>query len=291
MKSGNSSKATSRGKSHRSIVFTGDDFGFSHGVNRAISEAHERGILTRASLMVTGDACEEAVALARAHPRLGIGLHVVLVCGRSILPPSDIPHLVDSTGRFSSRPILAGLRYQFCPSARRELRLEIAAQLDAFRRTGLRLSHVDGHLHMHMHPVVLRLLVAAAPGFGIREIRLPSEELRLALRLDRSGVATKLVWSLVFRGLRRYGERHVGAAGIGYSDRVYGLLASGRVTEEYLLNLIPQIAADRTEIYSHPALEVSGEPLNGPAGAGPAELAALLSDRVKDALTLHGFVR
>ena len=273
----------------RSIVFTGDDFGFSHGVNHAIIEAHERGVLTRASLMVTGDAFDEAVALARSHPQLGVGLHLVLLCGRSVLSPSEIPRLVGRTGRFPYEPVRTGLRYQFSSQARRELHLEIHAQLEKFRRTGLQLSHVDGHLHMHMHPVVLRILIQLAPELGIREIRLPSEEINLMLRFDRSSLANKLVWSLVFGMLRRHGMRCLKSTGIEYADRVYGLLASSRITEDYLLELIPQIRSDRVEIYSHPAIEVDGEPLNGPRGAGGVELAALLSERVRSTLSLSGF--
>ena len=273
----------------RSVVFTGDDFGFSRGVNRAIIEAHERGVLTRASLMVTGKAFDEAVALARSHPQLRVGLHLVLVCGRSVLSPAEIPHLVNGARIFSSQPVPVGLRYQFSSQARRELCLEIHAQLEKFRYTGLPLSHVDSHLHMHMHPVALRTLVELAPKFGIKEIRLPSEELDLALKLDRSRGAEKLIWSLVFQGLRRYGERCLRSAGIDYRDRVYGLLASGRITEAYLSDLIPQIRSNRVEIYSHPALEVEGEPSNGPPGAGPAELSALVSDRVREGVALGGF--
>ena len=67
----------------RFVIINGDDFGISHGVNQAIIEAHQRGILTSTSLMVTGDACEEAVALARTHPRLAVGLHLVLCGGKS----------------------------------------------------------------------------------------------------------------------------------------------------------------------------------------------------------------
>lgn len=93
-------------------IINGDDFGFSSGVNRAIVKAHEQGILTSTSLMVTGEAVE-AVALAEAHPRLAVELHLVLVCGRAVLPPSQIPHLVDPTGQFLFNSVRAGLRYQF----------------------------------------------------------------------------------------------------------------------------------------------------------------------------------
>jgi len=270
-------------------VFTGDDFGFSNGVNRAIIEAHERGVLTRTSLMVTGEAFDEAVTLAQSHRQLGVGLHLVLLCGRSVLSPNQIPHVVDRTGQFPSQSVRTGLRYQFSSHARRELRLEIHAQLEKFRRTGLQLSHVDGHLHMHMHPVVLRMLAELAPEFGIKEIRLPCEEFQLALGFDRSHMAAKFISSLLSGGLRRYGERCLKSEGIEWMDRVYGSLASGRITENYLLGLIPRIRADRVEIYSHPAIEVPGEPLNGPLGAEGVELAALVSERVRNALFINGF--
>lgn len=273
----------------RFIIINGDDFGFSCGVNRAIIEAHERGVLTSTSLMVTGQAFDEAVALAKAHPNLAVGLHLVLGKGKAVLPPSQIPHLVDEDGNFSNQPNRAGLHYQLNAAARRELRLEIRAQLDKFRDTGLRLSHVDGHLHLHSHPVVMRALVELADEFNIQVIRLPSEELRLTLNLDRSDLQNKLLWSFVFTGLRRYGEQLLKAKGIGFVNRVYGLLQTGRMTETYLLGLIPQIQANLVEIYTHPAIAIPGEPSNGPLGLGPAELDALLSDRVRETLVASGW--
>lgn len=273
----------------RFAIINGDDFGFSHGVNQGIILAHEQGILTSTSLMVTGDAAEEAIALARTHPNLAVGLHLVLVCGRSVLPPEQIPHLVDSQGNFSDSSLLAGLRYQFHPAAREELRQEIRAQLTKFQASGLPLSHVDGHLHLHVHPVVLQILVELAQEFNIRFIRLPAEELGKTLKLTRQDLLTKLLWSGVFAGLRRYGERLLTSQGISFAERVYGLLQTGNVTEEYLLGLIPQIQANLIEIYCHPAKFQTGEPLNGPPGAGEAELAALLSQQVRELLTANGF--
>lgn len=271
-------------------MVTGDDFGFSRGVNRAIIEAHERGVLTSASLMVTGDAREEAVRLARAHPRLAVGLHLVVASGKAVLPPEEIPHLVDPSGRFRSSPTRAGLAYQFRPAARAQLRREIRAQLERFRETGLPLAHVDGHLHLHVHPVVLDVLAQLSAEFGIGTVRLPSEELGLALELDGGGVAAKVLWSSVFGLLRRRGARRLQAAGVAVADRVYGLHHTGRVDERYLLSLVPRISAEWSEIYCHPALPLEGEPDNGPPGAGPVELAALLSPRVRAAIDAAGLV-
>ncbi len=273
----------------RIAIINGDDFGFSQGVNRAIIQAHEQGILTSTSLMVTGEAFAEAVELAKAHPKLAVGLHLVVGCGKSVLAPSQIPHLVDAQGNFPEDPVLTGLRYQFHPAARRELPLEIRAQLEKFCQTGLPLSHVDGHLHHHVHPVVLHHLVSLANEFNIRVIRLPLEELQFTLAHNRENWLTKLIWSLVFTRLRRHGEGLLKQKGIQYADRVYGLLQTGRMTEAYLLELIPQIQADWVEIYSHPAIALPGEPSNSPLNLGAAELDALLSDRVRQVLDQQGF--
>ena len=274
----------------RTLIVTGDDFGFSRGVNRAIIEAHDSGVLTHASLMVSGSAAAEAVALARSRPDLSVGLHLVVVDGAATLSASEIPRIAGADGRFRGTPVSAGLHYQFSVAARRELAREIRAQLERFRETGLELSHVDGHHHMHLHPVVLKTLVALAREFRIPAIRLPSEELDLALAINPGNVAGKALSSAVFGLLRRHGERRLRSAGITCSERVYGLLETGRVTAPYLLDLVPRIRADRVEIYCHPAVASPGEPSNGPPGSGAAELSALLSPLVRETIARSGFV-
>ena len=272
----------------RSIVITGDDFGLSAAVNRGILEAHERGVLTAASLMVTGDAFEEAVALAKAHPRLAVGLHLAVSSARSLLPPAEISRLVDpATGRFSSALVKTGLVYQINRAARCQLRMEIRAQLEKFRATGLRLSHVDGHEHMHLHPVALSALIEFSGEFGIQVIRLPGEELCLALAVDRSRAVGKTALAVIFEALGLYARKRLRSAGIRWIDRVYGLLASGCVTEEYLLGLIPHIRADCVEIYAHPTAD-SG-PQRDRLGASREQLAALLSEKVRRALLMNRF--
>lgn len=273
----------------RRLIINGDDFGFSSGVNQAIIEAHERGVLTSTSLMVTGDAFEEAVTLAKAHPTLAVGLHLVLACGRSVLPPAQIPHLVDAHGNFSNQPEKAGIYYHFSAAARREIPLEIRAQLEKFRQTGLPLSHVDGHVHVHIQPVVLNHLVNLSDEFNIRSMRLPLEDLSATLRADRSDLPIKLLLSIVYAGLRRYGEFVLRSRNIQFVDRVYGLFNSGRMTEDYLLKLIPHIQSNWVEIYFHPAAAIAGEPANESYGLGEAERDALISDRVRAMIHDQGF--
>lgn len=111
--------------------------------------------------MVTGDAVDEAVALTHEFPTLAVGLHVVMAAGHAALPRQRSPHLVDSRDQFDPNPVRAGRRYFFSAVAQRELAWELAAQFKLFGDIGLPLSHVDGHLLMHLHPTILSLLLMA----------------------------------------------------------------------------------------------------------------------------------
>ena len=272
----------------RRLVVSGDDFGAAREVNAAIVGAHRSGILTSTSLMVTGEAAAEAVALAKEHPRLAVGLHLVLAQGRAAAPSAEIPHLVTGAGSFRDRPILAGLRYAWeyvARSGRVELRREIEAQLAAFASTGLRLAHLDGHLNMHLHPMVLPILLEVAPRYGIRAVRLSRDDLRAALRYDSRHLTRKLFEGVVFRALTAYSAPRLAAAHIVTADRVYGMHQTGHVDERYLLALIGSLPSGVSEIYCHPA-EVAPAVLAAyqPGYDHPGELAALTSAHVRAAL-------
>lgn len=273
----------------RRLIVSADDFGLSAGVNAAVIRAHRDGILTDAGLMVTGAGAADAVALARAHPTLSVGLHLVLVQGHAVTPPARIPRLADARGRFADHPIWTGLRYGFTPGVRAQLRREIRAQLDAFRATGLPLSHVDGHLTIHMHPTVLGLLLEAAGTYGIRAVRLPRESLRLALGFDRRHLGRKLFEGAAFTLLSRYARRRLAAAGVRHADDLFGLHQTGHVSEPYLLDLLPRLRPGVTEIYCHAGLPDEESRRWRPADYDDAgELAALLSPRVRAAIAAEG---
>ena len=236
------------------LIVTGDDFGLSSAVNLAIVTAHQQGILTSASLMVNGPAAAEAIALAQAHPTLAVGLHLVLCQGRSTLAPDLVPGLVDAGGSFPRRAVCAGLRYYFVRSLRSQLRREIEAQLEAFAATGLVLSHVDGHLNLHLHPTVLPILLELADRYRIRAMRLPLDDLRATLALDKKRLAYKLCHAVIFAVLCRHARRRIAAMGLRTADRVYGLLQSGDMNEAFLLGLLPRIRGEVIEWYCHVGL-------------------------------------
>lgn len=266
------------------VIFTADDFGRSTAINEAIIEAHQRGVLTAASLMVTGEAVPEAVALARANPTLAVGLHVVVAGGRSVLPHRDIPHLTDHSDRFPVDPAWAGLRYFFSRRARAELALEVSAQFERFAATSLPLSHVDGHMHLHLHPAIFPLILLLAEQYGARGLRLPRDDLWPALSCEPERVGVKVLWWSVFGLLGRWCRRHLRDSDLATTDRVYGLLQSGQMTERYVLHLLRRLRVASAEFYFHPALAPSGEAL----GPNPGDLATLLSPIVRQTIEEEG---
>jgi hopanoid biosynthesis associated protein HpnK len=273
----------------RRLIVTGDDFGLSPGVNAGIGQAFREGILTGASLMVNAPATAEAVTLAHGQPGLAVGLHLVLLQGRATAPVESIPNLVHSDGTFSDCPVLSGMRYFFLPSMRTQLRREIQAQLERFHSFGLALSHVDGHLNIHLHPVVVDILIELSAAYEIAGLRLTRDPLLPALRLDARWPLRKAAEATVFSGLTWWAEPRLRAAGIRFPDGLYGLHQTGVIDEEYLVALISRLPVGTSELYCHPGVlpDPTVERLM-PGYQHDRELAALCSPRVRAALYEHG---
>jgi len=255
----------------RRLIVNADDFGRSPAINQAVIRAHREGILTTASLMVNEPAFEEAVALAREHPALGVGLHLTLLCGHSALPPEAIPGLVNARGEFTNNPAGAGFRYFFQRGLREPLRREIHAQFQKFRATRLPLDHVNGHLHLHLHPTVFSILMADAAQLGIKRLRLTFDPFRLNLRAASGHLAYRALHVAIFHPLSARARPALAARSIRHTDAVFGLLQNARVDEAYLTKLLPQLPAGDSELYSHPSLDEFRN-----------EFDALISSRVRE---------
>jgi hopanoid biosynthesis associated protein HpnK len=271
------------------LVVTADDFGAAREINEAVEAAHRGGILSAASLMVGAPAAADAIARARRMPSLRVGLHVVLLEGRPVLPASQVAKLVDGNGLFRSDMAALGAAIRFSKQARRQLAAEIAAQFEAFRATGLALDHCNAHKHFHLHPVVGRLIAAIGGRFGLRAVRVPFEPLHVLRKIERHTPRTQGLLMLPFALWLR---RRVHAAGLLAPDRVFGLQWSGHMTKARLCGLIGNLPDGLSEIYLHPA--------TGPfAGAVPdyryrEEFDALMDSEVaaacrEDSLRLGGF--
>ena len=270
---------------NRQIIITADDFGLSKGVNKAVEKAWQKGILTCASLMAGGTAFDDAVAIARRNPGLQVGLHLTLVQGRSVLPPSQIPGLVNEAGCFSDNPVAAGMRFFFDKSLYKPILREIEAQIQRVVEAGIPLSHVDGHLNIHLHPTVFAFLTDLMPRYGITSIRLSRERLAHNLRFDRQRRFGKTVERLVFGALAGHARPYLDRLDIRYAGEVKGVLNSGRMTEEYLLKIIDGLQDGLTELYFHPGILPDAEITRRmPDYRHEQELAAIVSPVVRQRL-------
>jgi chitin disaccharide deacetylase len=254
----------------RRLIVNADDFGRSPSINQAVIRAHREGILTSASLMVNEPGCAEAVALAREYSRLGVGLHLTLLCGHAALPSEKIPGLASARGEFSDNPVGVGFRYFVCRSLREQLRAEIHAQFARFRATGLPLDHINGHLHLHLHPTVFRILMDDAKELGIRHLRLTREPFWMDVPLARGRRLYRAVHAAIYFLLSWRAQSRLRQKKILHPKRVFGLLQNDRVDEAYVLKLLAVLPPGDSELYSHPSLAEFKH-----------EFAALISPRVK----------
>jgi chitin disaccharide deacetylase len=245
-------------------------------VNDAVEAAHERGILTAASLMVAAPAAADAVARARRLPRLRVGLHVVLVEGRPMLAPDQVPDLVDAGGRFRTDMARLGFDIFSRSAVRRQVRAEMKAQFEAFAATGLALDHVNAHKHFHLHPTLAKEMIAIGIRHGARGLRVPREPRSVLAKVEPQA-AFAPAWStapwaaLLARRARR--------AGLTTPDAVFGLAWSGAMTARRLEGLLRHLPEGCSEIYLHPSGADAFEG-HAPGYGYTEELAALLAPAV-----------
>src|SRR5882724_7562991 len=261
----------------RRLIVNADDFGLSPSVNAAVIRAHREGILTSASLMVNEPGFDEAVRLAKENPRLGVGLHLTLLMGHSALPPEKIPGLVNARGEFSNRPVGVGMGYFFKGGLREQLRTEIHAQFEKFRATGLVLDHVNGHLHLHLHPVVFKLLMEDAEKLGIKHLRLTRDCLTRSRRMASGRLFYRVSHAAIYEWLSGRARGPLQQRGIRHAQITFGLLQDSHVDENYILKLLPELPDGDSELYSHPSLDKFKH-----------EYDALVSRRVKEQIEKLG---
>jgi hopanoid biosynthesis associated protein HpnK len=268
----------------KKLILTADDFGFSLAVNEAIEAAHRGGVLNTASLMVRGRAAGDAVERVRRLHSLRVGLHLTLVDGSPILPPDVIPCLVGPKGEFSPHLFKAGINFYFRVGVRQQLELEIRAQFQAFRDTGLALDHVNCHKHMHLHPTIGRLLLKVGREFGLKAVRYPYEPVFPSWRASRKNLCQRVLSGLFLLPWLFLLNKQLRRARVHSNHFIFGMNDSGNMNLDLVLRFIRHLPSGTTEIYFHPAVRVSPELGQTSADCGGEEFAALTDPALARAL-------
>ena len=272
----------------RHVIITADDFGLDLAINEAVERGFTEGVLTATSLMVGQGAARDAVQRAHRMPGLRVGLHVALTGGvLPVLPPHEIPDLVDRGGRLPENLQAFGWRLASSMRVRSQAEREIRAQFQAFADTGLELDHANAHQHYHMHPFVLDRIVEIGSRFGLRAVRVPFEPLPLARAVACSAPRARrlpaLGWALGTGRMRRRLRR----AGLACNDALFGLHCSGVVGEAALCEALDHLPPGVSEVYLHPATRSgAAERAAGVGEQATTEFEALISPRVRERLRL-----
>lgn len=261
----------------KQLIINADDFGIHPAVNEAVRKAATEGILTSTSLMAGGDAFDEAVEMAQSMPSLGIGIHLTLVGGiKSVLPPSEVPSLTWDNGVFChdyGKLIVRDLEGKILLS---EVYAEWDAQIQKIMNTGLPVTHMDGHQHMHMWPHFYPIARDLAKKYHISCMRVPDEDVLFGMK-DGHIIrwAAKNGLSLLSRMHRPDLKKNH----IRTNDHFFGMLYGGHLSPERFAKFILQTKPGITEIMCHPSADTRAMEDTFHWGYhGEDELAGLLAD-------------
>lgn len=234
----------------RQLIVNADDLGLTVGVNDGIFDAHDRGILTSASLFANAPATSDAITRSGAHPSLGLGAHLALVDGVPLLPAHRVPSLVDRDGRFrpSWKPFVVA-----CVSGRvrlADVERELTAQIDRLRSSGVVLTHLDAHKHVHAYPPIFAIAARLANRFGIGSMRNPFERVSpLAVRGSRArrqALLNAAMWPWARRNAKT-------AARLGIRAPMFvGRIHTGVLDRAALRAMLSAVAPGVTELMVHP---------------------------------------
>jgi len=275
----------------RTLIVCGDDLGLHAAINEGIFRCHEEGVLRVASLVVAGDAAEEALQYAHAHDGLDVGVHLTLLDAKPVGNPEPWRGLLDRQGCFPPSAHASSLaRLAARVTARPGAALaEFAAQIDRAEDLGLRPTHADGHNHLHLLPSLARGVVELCVDRGIPWLRVPRGPVRRLISWR---------WSADRGGIKGTMVRAAGAAAVGRlrgtplrtADHLIGLgLFGERVTAPLLAGLVDHLQVGITEWMAHPAAPSRDLASAFPWGSGwGGEMAALCDPTVRDALDRAG---
>lgn len=239
----------------RRLIVNADDFGLTHGVNRAIMETHCRGIVTSATLMANGQAFDDASQRITSMPRMSIGCHVVLVDGLPVLGGRQTPTL--SNKKFDDRRFYQSLS-GFAVRALSgnidadEIEAETTAQIRKLQAAGIVVSHLDTHKHTHIFPPVLRPLLRAAKACGVPALRNPFGPVHVSVVAKEPSLWKQFSKVTVLRRLGKTFRRSVTDAGMLTPDGTVGIVTTGSMNIRLFESIVDSLPEGTWELVCHP---------------------------------------
>jgi predicted glycoside hydrolase/deacetylase ChbG (UPF0249 family) len=262
----------------RQIIINADDLGADAARNDGIFDAIRAGIVTSVSILPNGPASKKSIETLRslAHNNISLGFHINLSEGKPL--SSNLRLLVGEDGSFLKKTSARTILMQpGDPELEREIDHELVSQMEALLDDGLRITHLDGHQHVHVFPAVLPVALKIAQRYKIPWMRIPEEP------SPSSGVEGVPPWlreeANLFSGIAKIARLKLKGAEIQTPDHFRGLYLKGRLSLPVLLDLLQKIPPGLTELMVHPG-QIAEKPFAGPFSAFST------ADRLKELKTL-----
>lgn len=247
----------------RKLIVNADDFGMTHGINRAIAEAHDAGIVTSTTLMAGSEAFDDAVEIAARRPNLRVGCHVVLVEGYPLGDTSQVDSLLDrAVSSNGTNPAFRTSLANFARAATRgrinpeHVVTETVAQIQKLQAAGIKVSHVDCHKHAHMFPRIAEAVIEGARRCGVKTIRAPFEpSWAVFTRGSGSFRMRLLIRSFQVTLLRRWHKpflEMVRSANMRTTDGTIGIAVTGVLDQQFFNQLVERMPEGTYEFVCHP---------------------------------------
>ncbi len=233
------------------LIVNADDFGRHELINRAVEVAFNKGCLKSTTLMAGGAAFEDAVAVAKKNPGLGVGIHFTLANGNPILSREEIPSLVTAQGTFHADYVTFLKKYLSGKVSLAEVRSELAAQLTKILRAGLTLTHFDSHQHLHHVPGIIQIALELAAAENISAMRVADAKL-FDGELKNFGQA---VGRVGLSSLAKFAGYQAHKKNFATPNHFAGIVAGESVSETFMLKLIDNLRGGTTEVMLHPGTD------------------------------------
>lgn len=271
----------------RRLIVNADDFGLTLPITEGTIDAFERGIMTSASLVATGDAFDRAARYAAGHPDLDAGIHLMVVQGAPVLPVDQVSSLVQEAGsflpgygEFMARYLSGGVRDE-------EVEAEWSAQIAKLRGAGVRITHLDSIQHLHLVPGLFRIALRIARANGILAMRFP--RVPTVLRRAEKGNVRRSLEFLPLRLMEQSNLPHLNASGIRTPDRFFGFHSSGHLDQKALRSVLFGVPQGTSELACHPGRgEPPGSPIAGWGYEWREEVEALTSPETRRIIESQG---
>lgn len=276
------------------LIVNADGYGFTYGINRAVEETVEAGMVTSVSVNVNFEPIQQLPDFLKRYPHVSVGVHLNPLVGRPVSSANEVPSLVNNKGEFLNGEFVS--RLQSGRIHLDELELEMTRQIEVGRQlAGASLTHLDSHQNCHLYPRFFKLFLRLVKKFNIQRMRTHKRHMCVENQHRTYSAARYYVTKplrILTHTFSRYEMWSARRVGIRMADRLlcFGNLEKANdVLLKSWLNIFKNVPPGTNEIFCHPAyVDADLRRYATYVDSREKEVAALTNGILKDALPQSG---